>query len=177
MIFFVVLKKLKMNILKKIILICVLIASVKCQDECEGKPDETMIPIQEDCRQFYLCSEGQLSEPNSCPDGLFFSEAEQTCVLSDEHCFVPTTTEIITTTEEITTTTEEITTTTEEITTTTEEITTTEELTTTTEEITTTTEEITTTTDPLIHEDCKDIENSDDAIFFPSKTDCARYHF
>lgn len=158
----------KQNLFKVFIALCLLIASIKCEGECEGKPDETMIPIQEDCTQFYLCTEGQLSNPNSCPDGLFFSEAEQTCVLSDEHCFVPTTTEIITTTEEITTTTEEITTTTEEITTTTEDITTT------TEEITTTTVIITTTTDSLIHEDCIDVENSDDAIFFPSKTDCAR---
>lgn len=35
------------------------------------------------------------------------------------------------------------------------------------------------TTDPIvtdlpIHEDCKDLENSEEIIFFPSKTDCAR---
>lgn len=146
----------KRSFYKIFILLFVLISSASAEGECEGKPDETMIPIEEDCTKFHLCSDGELSEPNACPEGLFFSEAEQTCVLTDDHCFVETTTPITTTTEEITTTTELITTTTEEITTTTE---------------------IITTTESPIHEDCVDIDNSEEFIFFPSKADCARYSY
>lgn len=110
--------------LLKIVIVFSVIAGIKTQDVdvCMGLKHGNLTPVKDDCTRFHKCPS---VHPNICPDDLYFSEAEQNCVRSNEHCLDETTTLI-------------------------------------------------TETDSPIHEDCKDKENSDYIIFFPSKTDCAR---
>lgn len=107
----------------KIVVVFSVLAGIQAQDVCEGITDGVWVPVKNDCRGFYICP--TVDQSNACPKDLYFSEAEQDCVVSNEHCVFETTTAI-------------------------------------------------SETDSPIHEDCKDIENSEYIIFIPSKTDCAR---